>query len=247
MRLNDLVTVVTGAAGGLGRAITQRFLREGAAVVAIDINHERLDRLVADCADPRLTAFEADVASGFDCARMRAFIEDNFGRVDVLVNNAGIYPSQGFEDITYEEWRRVIGINLDSAFLMTSAILPLMKKRLGRGRIINISSGTVLLGTPTYTHYAAAKAGLIGFTRSLASELGPSGITVNAVAPGLTLTDTVAATVSAELLERRRVQRAVQRHQMPDDIVGTILFLASADSDFVTGQLINVDGGTAMH
>ena len=177
---------------------------------------------------------------------MRAFIEDRFGRVDVLVNNAGIYPSQNFEDITFEEWRRVIGINLDSAFLVTSAMLPLMK-RLGRGRIINISSGTVLLGTPTYTHYAAAKAGLIGFTRSLASELGPSGITVNAVAPGLTLTDTVAATVSAELLERRRLQRAVRRHQMPNDIVGTILFLASTDSDFVTGQLINVDGGTAMH
>jgi NAD(P)-dependent dehydrogenase (short-subunit alcohol dehydrogenase family) len=246
MRLNDLVTVVTGAAGGLGSAITHRFLREGAAVVAVDIHHERLDRLVTDFPDARLTGFEADVASGSDCARMRAFIEDRFGRVDVLVNNAGIYPSQSFEDITHEEWRRVIGINLDSAFLMTSAMLPLMK-RLGRGRIINISSGTVLLGTPTYTHYAATKAGLIGFTRSLASELGPSGITVNAVAPGLTLTDTVAATVSAELLERRRLQRAVRRHQMPDDIVGTILFLASADSDFVTGQLINVDGGTAMH
>jgi NAD(P)-dependent dehydrogenase (short-subunit alcohol dehydrogenase family) len=187
MRLNDLVTVVTGAAGGLGSAITHRFLREGAVVVAVDIHHERLDRLVTDFPDARLTAFEADVASGSDCARMRAFIEDRFGRVDVLVNNAGIYPSQSFEDITHEEWRRVIGINLDSAFLMTSAMLPLMK-RLGRGRIINISSGTVLLGTPTYTHYAAAKAGLIGFTRSLASELGPSG--VNAVAPGLTLTDT---------------------------------------------------------
>jgi NAD(P)-dependent dehydrogenase (short-subunit alcohol dehydrogenase family) len=246
MRLNDLITVVTGAAGGLGSAITHRFLREGAVVVAVDIHHERLDRLVTDFPDERLTSFEANVASGSDCARMHAFIEDRFGRVDVLVNNAGIYPSQSFEDITFEEWRRVIGINLDSAFLVTSAILPLMK-RLGGGRIINISSGTVLLGTPTYTHYAAAKAGLIGFTRSLASELGPSGITVNAVAPGLTLTDTVTATVSAELLERRRLQRAVRRHQMPDDIVGTILFLASADSDFVTGQLINVDGGTAMH
>jgi NAD(P)-dependent dehydrogenase (short-subunit alcohol dehydrogenase family) len=246
MRLNDSVTLVTGAAGGLGTAITRCFLREGASVIAADIDRERLDRLVEDTASSRLLAVEVDVSSATDCARMRRAIEEKFGRVDVLVNNAGVYPSQRFEEITPEDWRRVIGINLDSAFLVTSATLPLMKGRL-RGRIINISSGTVLLGTPTYTHYAAAKAGIIGFTRSLASELGAFGITVNVVAPGLTLTDTVTNAVSPALLEKRRLQRAIQRHQMPDDVVGTILFLASSDSDFVTGQLINVDGGAAMH
>lgn len=128
---------------------------------------------------------------------------------------------------------------------MTSNILPLMKAN-GWGRIINFSSGTVFIGTSNFSHYAAAKAGVVGFSRCLASELGAYGITVNVVSPGLTATDTVVRTLSPELLEARRLQRPLQRHGLAADIVGTVRFLASADADFITGQTINVDGGVVM-
>ena len=139
-----------------------------------------------------------------------------------------------------------MAVNLDGVFLMTSAILPLMKNN-GYGRIINIGSSSYFQGTANYVHYVAAKAGVIGFTRSLAREVGQYGITANVVAPGLTSTQFVLDSTSEAFLENRRVQRSIQRHQYPKDVVGTILFLCSAASDFVTGQTIVVDGGAVFN
>ena len=246
-RFSGRVAVVTGAAGGIGAALVRRFLGEGAGVVAADLDVARAARLdEAASAEGRLLPLRLDVTSEEDCLALARQVEERFGRIDILVNNAGVYPAQRFEDISYAEWRRIIAINLDGAFLMTRAVLPAMRR--GKwGRIVNISSGSVLLGTPLFTHYAAAKSGIIGFSRSLASEIGEAGITVNVVSPGLTATETVLKTISPELLELRRQQRPLRRHQYADDVVGAILFLASSDAEFITGQTVNVDGGAAMH
>ena len=147
--------------------------------------------------------------------------------------------------MTFADWRRVIAVNLDSVYLVTWNVLPLMKGR-NWGRIVNISSATIWLGNPGLAHYAAANAGVIGVTRCLASEFGPYGITANVVTPGLTSTETARRTFSNELLERRGQQRPSKRQLLATDIVGAVLFLASEDSDLVTGQVINVDGGVVM-
>ncbi|MFI4986000.1 MAG: SDR family NAD(P)-dependent oxidoreductase [Alphaproteobacteria bacterium] len=245
-RLEGRVAIVTGAAGGIGAAIMRRMLADGASAVAADLDVEGLKRLSESLeGSRRCLSVAADVTSEESCANLIAAVERAYGRIDIVVNNAGLYPSQRFEEITYEQWRRVIAVNLDGAFLVSRCAVPIMKSG-GWGRIINISSGTVWHGTATFTHYAAAKAGIIGFTRSLASELGEFGITVNAVSPGLTVTDTVLKSISGELLETRRLQRPLRRHQVAEDVVGAIAFLASDDAGFITGQTINVDGGLAM-
>ncbi len=246
-RLDGRVAIVTGAARGMGAAMTRRFVAEGARVVAADIDLAAATALAASLVTPeRVRAVRVDVASETSAAALAHEAEAAFGRIDILVNNAGIYPVQAFEDISYEDWRRVVAVNLDGTFLVTRAVVPAMKRRRW-GRVINISSGTVWLGTPRFTHYAAAKAGVIGFTRSLASELGEFGITVNVVSPGLTATETMLGIIPPALLEARREQRPIKRHQVAEDVVGAVLFLASDDAEFVTGQTVNVDGGLAMH
>jgi NAD(P)-dependent dehydrogenase (short-subunit alcohol dehydrogenase family) len=246
-RLDKKVAIVTGAAGGIGAALVERFLAEGARVVAADIDVTRARSLAAaQGADDRFRAEKLDVTLEESCRSVVAAVERTWGSIDVLVNNAGVYPAAPIEEISFAEWRRILAINLDGVFLMSQAVVPTMKRQ-RRGRIISMSSGTVWLGTPRYTHYAAAKAGVIGFTRSLASEVGEFGVTVNAVSPGLTVTDTVRRSVSPELLERRLQERPLKRHQYAADVVGAVLFLASDDAEFITGQTINVDGGVAFH
>jgi NAD(P)-dependent dehydrogenase (short-subunit alcohol dehydrogenase family) len=240
-RLNGKLAIVTGAAGGIGCALVQRFIAEGARVVAADIDVSR-----AQPATDNFRAERLDVTSEDSCRSMVAAVERSWGAIDILVNNAGVYPAAPIEEISYAEWRRIVAINLDGVFLMSRAVVPAMKRKRW-GRIVSMSSGTVFMGTARYTHYAAAKAGVIGFTRSLASELGEFGITVNAVSPGLTLTETVRRAVSPELLEQRLRERPLKRHQYAADVVGAVLFLTSDDAEFVTGQTINVDGGVAFH
>jgi NAD(P)-dependent dehydrogenase (short-subunit alcohol dehydrogenase family) len=246
-RLDGRVAIVTGAARGMGAAMARRFVAEGARVVAADVDLDAAAALAASLGGrERVRAVHVDVASEASAAALARETEASFGRIDVLVNNAGIYPVQAFEDISYDDWRRVLAVNLDGAFLVTRAVVPAMK-RARWGRVINIGSGTVWLGTPRFAHYAAAKAGLTGFTRCLASELGDFGITVNLVSPGLTATETMLGVIPAALLEARRQQRPIKRHQVAEDVVGAVLFLASDDAAFVTGQTVNVDGGLAFH
>ena len=163
-----------------------------------------------------------------------------------MPNGAGHFPRQAFEEITAEDWRRVIDLNLTGAFLMTQGVLPLMKGR-GWGRIISYASGTAFNGTPGQAHYVAAKAGVIGLTRCLASELGEHGITANVITPGLTLTAPVRRDYPPAVLAAAVERRSIRRDMVPEDLVGTTFFLASPDADFMTGQILNVDGGSTKH
>lgn len=243
-KLDGRVVLVTGAAGGIGAALVERLFTEGARVAAVDIDDDALGRLGGP--ESHLLKLRCDVTSASDCQGAADECIRRFGQLDVLVNNAGVYPAQPFENISVDDWRKVMAINLDSAFLMARACVPAMKRR-EWGRIISLASGTVLLGTPLYAHYAAAKSGVVGLTRVLASEFGQFGITANVVSPGLTLTQRVLDHVSPELLERRRKERAIARDEQPADVVAVIVFLASDDAAFITGQLLNVDGGVVKH
>ncbi len=245
--LTGKIVLLTGAAGGIGQALTRRFLDEGATVLASDLNGEALEKLRGlDTNGSRLQTVAADVSSEAGAAKIAKTARDLYGRLDILVNGAGFFPAMRFEEMTFADWRKIIGINLDSMFLVSHAALPLLKEG-GWGRIINIGSNSVFQGTANFTHYVAAKAGVIGFTRSLAKEVGQYGITVNVVAPGLTSTPVVVQNASPEFLESRREQRAIPRHQYAEDLTGVVMFLSSNDSDFMTGQVLTVDGGATFH
>jgi len=242
----DRVVVITGAAGGMGSVLVDRFLANGDTVVATD-RKEALEILRAKVgANTKLVTLEADISKEEDCARVAAAARDKAGRVDVLINCAGYFPIVAFEEMTTEQWRQTIDINLTGNFLMTHVMLPLMKGR-AWGRIINFGSASVFEGVPGQAHYVAAKAGIVGLTRSLAREVGDYGITVNVITPGLTVTKAVKDSFPAEVLETQRNARALKRDEQAEDLVGAVFFLASPDADFITGQTINVDGGKAMH
>jgi len=246
-RFDGRVAVVTGAANGIGFAIARRLLAEGARVVAADIDAKAAGRLADESnAGDRLLFVETDVSSEASCRAAAETVVRRIGRVDILINNAGIFPSQPFAEMNYADWRRVLAVNLDGPFLMTQNFAPFMQRN-KYGRIVNFASGTVWTGNPGMAHYIAAKSGVIGLSRCLARELGGFGITVNVVSPGLTSTDTVVNNIPKELIEERRSQRAIKRLQTADDLVGTVLFLASDDAAFVTGQNIVVDGGVVLH
>ena len=242
------VVVITGAAGGVGAALVGRFLRNGDRVIATDLSADALGKLRAnldaDAAESLVTvagsiADEDDVQAIADAAR-------RLGGADVLLNVAGFFPFDMFEDTSPDRWRTVIDVNLTGYFLVTRALLPLMKGR-GWGRIVNVGSASMYPGVPGQVHYVTAKAGLVGFTRSLAREVGTEGITVNLLTPGLTLTGPVLENFPPELIAAQREGRALKRDQHADDLVGPIFFLASPDADFVTGQTLNVDGGMFMN
>ena len=194
-------------------------------------------------------AIEVDVADEASVARMAADVEAELGAVEVLVNNAAIFSTLrmgAFTDIAVEEWERVMAVNVTGAFLCSRAIVPGMC-RAGYGKVINISSATVFTGRPGYLHYVTSKAALIGMTRSLASEVGPDGVRVNAITPGSTATEVKRGTITPEARAEMAQLTALRRVQVPDDLVGAVLFLASPASDFITGQTLNVDGGLAFH
>ncbi|HTM09992.1 MAG TPA: 3-oxoacyl-ACP reductase family protein [Verrucomicrobiae bacterium] len=252
MRLKDKIAIVTGGGVGIGRAYCLALAREGAKVVAADIQDGEAKRVAEEIKQQggEAIAVPVDVTSEEKTRAMADAALARYGRIDILVNNAALYSAikkKPFMEIEVEEWDRVMAVNVKGLFLCMQAVYPAMKRQ-GKGKVINISSGTALGGTPFYLHYVTSKAGVIGFTRALARELGGDNICVNAITPGLTLSSPQQeGTLTPEQLADRRKKRSFQRDQKPDDLVGTVIFLASDDSDFITGQTINVDGGANMY
>jgi len=239
---------VTGAAQGLGYAAAARLAADGATVALLDRDGEKL-RAAADALGAQgLTVLPhtVDLTDEEGVRAAVAAVLSAEGRIDVLVNNVGIYPHRPFEELTYAEWRRVLAVNLDSVFLCSHAVYPDMRKR-GYGRIVNVSSSTFFIGYPGLAAYIASKGGIIGFTRALASEAGPYGITVNAVTPGLIATEGVLEGEEAGLFDEIVPEQALPRRGEPEDIAECIAYLASPAAGFITGQTINVDGGHRFH
>ncbi len=252
MRLKDKVIIVTGGGLGIGRAYSKGLANEEAKVVVADIQVEAARQVVDEIKKDGGDALPigVDVTSPKKTREMAETAVKHYGRIDVLVNNAGLYSAltkKSFMEIPVEEWDRVMAVNVKGLFLCVQAVYPTMKKQ-GKGKIVNISSGTVLGGSPFFLHYVSSKAGVLGFTRALARELGPDNIAINAITPGLTISSPQQAGVmTEEQREDRRRRRSFQRDQLPEDLVGTVIFLSSEDSNFITGQTINVDGGGLMH
>jgi 3-oxoacyl-[acyl-carrier protein] reductase len=253
MRLQNKVTVITGAAHGIGKAYARRFAEEGAHVVVADIDSGGGQTAAKALMEAGFSAWAraTDVRNYLNVEGLMRETADRFGRIDVLLNNAAIYVTQKLwkgpvEDLDLAEWDRVIEVNLKGVFLCCKAAIPIMKQQRS-GKIINIASGTFFSGSGNMPHYTSAKGGVVALTRVMARQLGEWGINVNCMTPGSTMSED---SVTEEVLKRRESsidKRAFRRVETPADIVGTALFLASSDSDFITGQLVVVEGGGIMH
>lgn len=250
-RLEERAAIVTGAAQGIGAAYARALAREGAAVTIADRLDGEVLALEIREAGGRAQALEADVTDAGSVAEIVERTRSAFGRVDILVNNAAIFGTlraKPFDEIDLDEWDRVMRVNVRGAFQCAVAAVPAMREN-GYGRIINISSGTIFKGTPFFLHYLASKGAVWAMTRGLAREVGDAGITVNTIAPGYTGSESMLEDQATWNLVRESMNasRAIQRDQLPEDLTGTLIFLASEDSAFVTGQCILVDGGSAVN
>jgi len=249
-RLKGKVAVVTGAGSGIGKALAKRLAEDGASVVIADLkDFDRSAAEIAKTSGAKTLGLQVDVSAEGDAGRMAAEAMKAFGRIDILINNAAIFSTlelKPFEKIPVAEWRRVMDVNIMGVALCSAACVPHM--RAGRyGRIINLASGAPLKGVPLFLHYVSSKGAVIAMTRGMARELGADGITVNALAPGFTLSENVAKKQDhVKAGERTRMTRAIQRDEKPEDLVGAVSFLASEDAAFITGQTLVVDGGSAM-
>lgn len=250
-RLDGKVAIVTGAAQGIGATFAAALAAEGAKVVLADIDDAGPAATAIAAKGAEAIAIRVDVTEPKAVAAMVEQAKQAFGSVHVLVNNAaiaGTLEHKPVTEISSEEWARVIGVNLGSVFQCTKAVVPTMAAQ-GYGKIINMATAAFFLGAEHMAHYIASKAGIIGFSRSVARELGASGIRVNVIAPGLTMSAKLREhpVGGGEIGKAIAAARSIAREELPEDLIGTLIYLASPDSDFVTGQTIVVDGGDAMH
>jgi NAD(P)-dependent dehydrogenase (short-subunit alcohol dehydrogenase family) len=249
--LEGRVAIVTGAAQGIGAAYARRLAADGAKVVVSDVLDPAplVDEITGN--GGAALGVKADVTSREETEALAAQTTDAFGRIDALVNNAALFghlKQSKFEDIDPDEWDAVMRVNIKGVWQMTKAVLPAMRAA-GYGKIVNIASGTVFKGTPWMLHYVSSKGAVVAMSRAMARELGDDNICVNVLAPGLTVSENVAASGVFEggHMDRNIAGRAFKRAEMPEDLVGAVSFLCGAGSDFMTGQVMVVDGGSVVH
>jgi 3-oxoacyl-[acyl-carrier protein] reductase len=247
--LEGRVAIVTGGGGGLGEGICHALTDAGAAVAAVDVAREEAERVAGQISSSgaRCIALEADVSDRHSTQTMVESVVRGLGGVDILVNNAAIYPLRPWTEIEEEEWDRVMAVNLKGYFLCARAAFPHMRDR-GHGRIVNVASITFFIGWAGFLDYVSSKGAVIGFTRTLAREVGPDGVTVNAVSPGAFPTAAEMVHPDQEALNRRILdQQCLKRRGKPEDVGNLVTFLAGDAASFITGQTIMIDGGWAMH
>ena len=254
MRLKNRVAIITGSSQSIGKAVALRYAQEGAKIVVNYLSHPELaDKVVAQIQREggEAFAFRADVSNEPEVNEMVKHTVKKFGKIDILVNNAAIDPRQTWHEISVEDWDHVMINNVRSQFVCSKAVFPYMREQ-NYGKIINVSSVTFWLGKTGYVHYVASKGAIIGFTRALAREVGSNNITVNCITPGAVLTETEIDKLGSIKAQEEATQmlidiQSIPRRQLTDDLTGAFVFLASTDSDFITGQTLNVDGGWIMH
>ena len=247
MRLKNKVAVVTGGAQGIGRAIALGLAGEGANIVVADLQGEKA-KAVADEARAvgvEALSVETDVSKEASVKNLAEQTLSRFDHVDILINDAGIFPQARVAEMTEEIWDRVIDVNLGGNFLCSRAFVPSMRTRKS-GRVVSIASGIAHTGAVNGAHYAASKAGIIGFIKALAREVGPDGITANAICPNIIDTGLPRGHRSAAELQERLTRNPLGHAMQPDDLVGAVLFLASGAAAYITGQAVNVNCGTVM-
>ena len=252
-RLEDKVAVVTGAGHGIGKFYAEKLASEGAKVVIAEIDLAATKKTVSELSAKgyQVIGVQTDVTSEASVSNMVAESINHFKKIDILVNNAAIFATipmsrAPYDEITIDEWDLMMSVNIKGTWLVSKAVIAEMKKQ-SYGKIINVSSSTAVKGSPSRIHYVTSKAGIIGFTKTLANEVGGFNICVNCVAPGSTLSEENPNESILKMRSDAANVRALKRVQTPDDLTGAILFFASTESDFITGQTLVVDGGNCMH
>jgi NAD(P)-dependent dehydrogenase (short-subunit alcohol dehydrogenase family) len=248
-RLNGRSIIVTGAAQGIGATYAKALAAEGALLSICDLTEPRSVADEIRAAGGKAISLVTDVTSPAAVAAMVKATIDAYGTVHGLVNNAAMFGSlklQPFMDIESDEWDKVMAVNTRGVFECVKAVVPAMRAQ-KYGKIINIASGTLFKGTPHLLHYVASKGAVVAMTRVMARELGADNILVNCIAPGLTVSPAVRATYSTAEIAANKASRAIKREEEPEDLIGALIFFASAESDFITGQTLLVDGGSVMH